>query len=278
MALPLSIFCFHTRKIMATHGLSRFYDQLWNVTIATDNDADGNRILSEEMRINLTGGGDYAALYKSNANTLTRSSFSLSLYPTRAVKYQEATMEKFHNCSNLIFYQTRESESVNNASPYRFAPVNNKTVVEGLPKSSLGFGLPPDEWLKQFADSKYCLNVRGDTPHSHSLLRAVKLGCIPVVVAEGYALFAPTLKSSVDMHDYAIFIKEKRFLSDPLGELQRLQYLPEDVVRRKIKALAFAQRVLFHDHPESLFIPAFLKEAAKAYAEHVPGPKPLPTW
>jgi hypothetical protein len=88
------------------------------------------------------------------------------------------------------------------------------------------------------------------------------------VVADSYPLYAPTLKSSVNIHYYAIFIAEKSFLSDPLSELQRrLQDLPEEFVRQKITALEFAQRVLFHYHPDSLFIPAFLKEAAKAYAD-----------
>ena len=35
-------------------------------------------------------------------------------------------------------------------------------------------------------------------------------------------------------------------------------------IETKINALAFAQRVALFDHPESLYVPAFLKEARKA--------------
>ena len=113
-------------------------------------------------------------------------------------------MEKLQNSSNLIFYQTSEQykyESRNNASPYRFAPVTNKSDVESsLHSSTVGFGLPPLGWQKQLDDSTFCVSILGDTHAAHALviiLRTVKLGCIPVVVvvADSYPLvYAPTLK------------------------------------------------------------------------------------
>jgi hypothetical protein len=72
-----------------------------------------------------------------------------------------------------------------------------------------------------------------------------------------------------DMTDYAIFISEKAFLQDPLRELHKLTDLTETEIREKLEALAFAQRVVLPDHPDSLFVPAFLRESLLAQREAV---------
>jgi hypothetical protein len=110
--------------------------------------------------------------------------------------------------------------------------------------------------------------VRGDIPHSHALLRAVKAGCIPVVVSDLYEYYAPTFRSSLDMRDFCIFIDEAHFLNDPGRTLQELDELSEDQVRAKLAGLRFAQRVVAPDHPESLFVPAFLHETDQAQKFH----------
>jgi hypothetical protein len=130
--------------------------------------------------------------------------------------------------------------------------------------SSIGLGLPPDEWLKEFTDSQFCLAIRGDTPHTHALLNAVKVGCIPVVVSDFYPMFAPTFASSLKMEDYCIFIPEKDFMIDPAESLNGLRKVSESTIRVKLDALAFAQRVVLMDHPETLFGHAFVREAVAA--------------
>jgi hypothetical protein len=72
------------------------------------------------------------------------------------------------------------------------------------------------------------------------------------------------------MHDYCIFIDEEKFIRDPQAELNKLQLLSTAEIKTKVDALAFAQRVILPDHPESLFVPAFLKEATKAMEDPVP--------
>ena len=64
------------------------------------------------------------------------------------------------------------------------------------------------------------------------LLRAVKVGCLPIVVCDSCPLYAPTLASSVSMADYAILISEQAFLADPLKELQTALQLPETTMYR----------------------------------------------
>jgi hypothetical protein len=71
------------------------------------------------------------------------------------------------------------------------------------------------------------------------------------------------------MKEYAIFIPEKAFLQDPLRELVKLTELTETEIQEKLEALAFAQRVVLPDHPESLFVPAFLRETILAQRDAV---------
>jgi hypothetical protein len=63
------------------------------------------------------------------------------------------------------------------------------------------------------------------------------------------------------MEDYSIIIDEKAFLEDPVGSLKIIQGMSSEKIKEKLKALAYAQRVSLPDHPDSLFVNAFLKEA-----------------
>ena len=64
------------------------------------------------------------------------------------------------------------------------------------------------------------------------------------------------------MSDYVIMIDEQEFVNNPWHVLHRVySELTEKQIRQKLQALEFAQRVVFPDHPDSLFVPAFLKEA-----------------
>lgn len=259
--ISLTVPLFSTEHIGLVPLQGRHYKKLWNVTVATVYDVEGSRDLLSTASANQSKAGDYDHIFAFGANPVVRSTFSLSLMPTKSVPFHEASYEKFMNSSNFVFYRSRNSTSINNATQYRWAPFN-ETVISGLPKSSIGNDLEKEEWRKQFLDSKFCLCIRGDSPHTHALIRAVKVGCIPVIVADCYALYSPILKSSVDMYDHVIFLDEARFLEDPLRELQSLQRISDVDIRMKLKALAFAQRVVIPDHPDSLFVPAFLKEAS----------------
>jgi hypothetical protein len=252
-------------KTIAGFGLPQHYGALRNVTIANDMDYAGCRELSRtDKRI------DFIDHFngKGGLGKVTRSDFSLGLMPSADVPFYQASFEKFMNSTNFLFYHVRPREFIRNSTPFRRAPLRQE-VIDGLPPSSIGSDIPYDEWKREFPSSRFCLAIRGDTPHSHALLRAVKVGCIPVVVCDSYPLYAPTFKSSVNMRDYAIFIPEKAFLEDPLRELRKLADLTETEIREKLEALAFAQRVVLPDHPESLFVPAFLRESLLAQREAV---------
>jgi hypothetical protein len=73
------------------------------------------------------------------------------------------------------------------------------------------------------------------------------------------------MKSVLNMSDYAIFIDEKKFVENPEKEMLSLLELSETEIEAKLKHLAFAQRVILMDHPNSLFVPAFLDNAISAF-------------
>ena len=147
-------------------------------------------------------------------------------------------------------------------------PTPGSAEAQTYSKSSVGFDIDPAEWKRRFADSKFCLVVRGDNPGSRALLRAIRVGCLPVVASNLYPRYAPSLKHTLDMSEYTILIDEEALLADPWGTLHRLYYsLTEAEVKRKMRNLSYAQRVVFPDHPDSLFVPAFVKEAWESLPE-----------
>ncbi len=66
------------------------------------------------------------------------------------------------------------------------------------------------------------------------------------------------------MDDYAVILNEQDLLKDTQNTLLKLNDLDDEYIESKIEHIKFVQRVWFHDHPESLFVRAFLKEALHA--------------
>jgi hypothetical protein len=259
LALNSAPFAHEHRQDVQRIGFTMdFYEALSNCTIVHAYDDFACANLSSRGL-----GGDYKNLFAEAQYTLSNSGFSVGLLAEPNLTSVPATYDKFQSSANFLFYRTRLNSSFYNSTVYRHAPL---TVMDELPQpSSVGFDLPPDQWLREISNSKFCIAGRGDTPHTHALLRSVKVGCIPVVVSDWYPEYAPTFASTLDMRDFCIFIDEKRFLVDPGGELRALEQLPESTIRSKIRALAFAQKVVAWDHPESVFVQAFLRESVTAF-------------
>ncbi len=119
--------------------------------------------------------------------------------------------------------------------------------------------------MERFISSKFCLVFRGDDPLSHALLRAVKVGCIPVVISDYMPIIAPTFKTSLDIREFSIFLNEQAFLYNPQQQLSSLQDISEVEIRTKLIALRYAQQITCPDHPDSLFLPALLREADASF-------------
>ena len=202
---------------------------------------------------------------KDKNNPLSRRSVSVGLgMNNKDMNLSFASVEKFHNSSNFIFYQSRTTPFFHNSTIYRHAPMNVTQDSGSFPKSCIGWGLDPETWNHEYKNSKFCLVVRGDSPHSKALWRIIRVGCIPVIASNHLPIYAPMFKSTLNMSDYAVIVDEEDLVNDPTMTLLKLNNMTEDEIRVKIMHLAFAQRVIFTDHPRSLFVSAFLKEATLA--------------
>ena len=146
--------------------LSRWYGRLANVTVATGQD----HIASQRAyaRGQLVG-NDYEELFKE-MRPVVHHMFSIGLGEgSTDFAIHKATMKKFLNSTFFIFYRTRTSGSLHNSTRFRHAPVNTTSLSDGLFLSNIGFDISREEWLKSFSASKFCLVIRGDSPHTHAL-------------------------------------------------------------------------------------------------------------
>lgn len=270
--------CFPLFKDYRMGGsIAEHYDKLENMTLVQSWDPNG-------IKKALDDGYDFHEYqeYFTNFQPITHSSISVGLgtRPNSSViplpdfkigSYEKiplvlASMEKWRNASNFVFYHTRTTPSFfANSTIYRHVAVTNVTM-SNLPKSSIGWDMASNEqWLKEYMDSKFCLVIRGDSPHSKAFIRSIRVGCIPVIVADCLPIYAPVLKSTLNMSDYAVMLDEKKFVENPESQLLTLLDLDESEISNKIKHLAFAQKVMMLDHPGSLFVPALLHEAVETF-------------
>jgi Exostosin family len=240
--------------------LSEHYPKLWNVTMGKVFDQEGCAAAAEN---GLLEGNDFKDRMLDGAIPMSRSTFSMNLIPLPTFPFVPASLEKFQTASWDCFYHSRQEPSLNNSTHYRHALLN-ETRIQALPRCSLGFDIPPNLWLQRFQSSRFCLVIRGDDPMSRSLLRAVKVGCIPVIISDLFEYYAPTFKRSIAVSAYSILIPEYEFRTDPVAAVLKLNTVSDDVIVEKLKYLALAQRLLLPDHPQSLFVPALLYEAWEA--------------
>ena len=251
-------------------SLFQFYDQLWNITVADCKSRQGIESLYQEGKHS-----DFMHFFEYERIRVTRSSFSVGMIPNKRIPLIAPSSGKFYNSSYFIFYHTRPTNFWSpHSDAFRRAALN-ESVVRGLPSSSIGYDIDSSEWGRRLISSKFCLVIRGDDPGSHALYRSVKVGCIPVVVSDAYPDYSPAMPSILNIEDYCIFIPESDFMKDPVGELANLANLPDRLIAEKLQALAWAQRVVIPDHPESLFVPAFLWESQKAMKMELPHQHPL---
>ena len=258
---------FNKRYSAFIPALSRNYRLLENVTVANNYDPFGclhmNNLLSQDPSIK----NDFKGLYEDEMPET--NAFALGFGYNRPFPVQFVTLAKFNASKYYVFHHTREEEFGYGSTRYRRALLNANDT-ESLPFSSIGHDISKKDWESAILSSKFCLIIRGDTPHSHSLMTAVRAGCIPVIVSDNYQAYAGPFKSSLSTSDFSIYIDEASFLRNPVGELGKLQDLSLELIKGKLEQLAMAQTVLMPDHPQSLFVQAFVREAIASRANVLP--------
>jgi Exostosin family len=280
------------------YDVVRHYSILWNVTIGKVFDTKGcqNATAWNTHRVNNVSSSpfllhDFYKPLQMAAVPMSRSSFSLDSIPLPSFPYIPASYEKLQNSTYLCFYRSRKAPSLFQSTPYRHAlldltiqrtiqkklmglsqkPISEQTTqYPTSPSCSLGREIRnPQLWMEHFSSSKFCFVIRGDSPMSRSHLRAVKVGCIPVIVSDTLPYYSPIFTSSgISIEDYSIMITEKEFLLDPVATVLFLSQLEETYLRTKLNYLALAQRLFFPDHPQSLFVPALIQEMDNVMKDH----------
>ncbi len=257
------IFDFHRRKNVR---FGKLYNVVSNMTVARGDDhyvARFAHLHNITPTIHFRG---FDTLF-STTQPVTQYTFSVGL-GGQAVNLPliQPTWNKFQQSSLFLFYHTRTSPPFQcDSGTFREAPIMNVSST-ALPRSSIGWSIPWEQWNREIVDSKFCLVVRGDTPHSHSLFNVIKVGCIPVVISDWYPFYAPPFPATLDMRDFCIFISEGDFINNPEETLTDLRNISDHVIKEKLKALQWAQRVMMVDHPNSLFVPAFIREALNSFS------------
>lgn len=188
-----------------------------------------------------------------------------------SIPYSPVTMESWSQKRFWFFYHTTEGPSVCNSTLFRHAFFSNETKP-GLFKHqpvTIGTDIPKTEWQEKIADSKFCLVIRGDTPGSRSLQRAIRAGCIPLVISDSLPVFQSLYSKTLHYSDFALLVKEESFINDPVGSLDKAVSLlsPSDL-KHKLKGLCLMQRIIAVDKPDSLFVPAFSREIVETMKEN----------
>ena len=264
--ISLNWLAFNPRYVEYFPALSRNYKKLRNISVAHHFDPHGAR----KLFLNYTGtmsnnsGKGFSLLYSMEQQAITET-FCIGLGHDRPIRIFSPSYDRFESSEFFLFYHSRDTSEAPfgfGSTRYRDAAILNTTVLNNLPPSNIGNDIGKSMWKLGIVSSQFCLVVRGDTPHSHSLLYSIRAGCIPVVVSDDYETYGGIFRSVLSMSDFCIFVKEQDFLLDPLKELQGLMTLSRSLVEALLANIAMAQRILFADHPESLFVPAFLTELA----------------
>lgn len=232
----------------------KWYPRLENVTLADYKDRYASQYLANQNP-------SYAKTWTPYSN-VTRSMFVVGQGIEDLFPLQRASLQRFQQSRFFLFYRTRPRGSQHNSTIFRHAPLH--LDQELLAPSSIGNDLPFAVWKEHLLGARFCLIIRGDDPTSHALLRTLRAGCIPVVISDFFQEIGGPLPLTLHMNDFCIFIPEEEFISDPLDSLLKLRSLPDPELQSKIAGVNFAQQVMFPEHPNSLFVPAFLREAESA--------------
>jgi len=177
--------------------------------------------------------------------------------------YHPIDMKSWNNKTFWFFYHSRIQASLCNSTQFRHAFFTNETKPAYFDHQpvSIGPDIPPEQWIQEFSDSKFCLVIRGDTPGSRALNRAIRAGCMPLIVSDALPIYQPIYHKTLEYDNFALLVGDDEFLKDPIGSLDKaVASLSLTKLRSKIEGLRLMQRIVTADQPDSLFVPAFARE------------------
>lgn len=237
------------------------YEKIYNVTSVKEQDIHMWYTI-QKAQTAVKDGWDIA--YPEIPMTKYSWSFSFAATASNSEYTRQLVDTIIHNYTQVkpyhFFYHSRNDTFWNNSTQFRHAPMRSDVLQQLRQPSSVGYDIPADQWQYDFVHSKFCITIRGDNPQSRALWRSIRAGCIPIIISDMWKYFAPVYRSFLSFEDYTIVIDEQEFLKDPAGSLNSAINLTNIQLQDKVQALALAQQMILIDHPQSLFVQAFIRE------------------
>lgn len=154
------------------------------------------------------------------------------------------SFEEWEQRNNTVFYQGGGSAYAWGGTRVRLAPLNQ--TFANLTGVRVGKGLPHKEWLAGFENAKFCLVMRGDTPSSHSLYNAIRVGCIPVIISDTLPLFGLPFTTQLPWSLFTIMFSEEIFIIDSHAVARLLWQLPRKHLQRLLENLLSIRPALMY--------------------------------
>jgi hypothetical protein len=162
-----------------------------------------------------------------------------------SLHHLQPTFEEWRKRKNTVFHYTSSKEFLWNATNLRRTPVNhNLSRISGV---QVGLDKPQQEWLSELEQSKFCLVMRGDTPSSHGLINAIKVGCVPVILSDSFQLVGQPFPTQLPWSLFTVALSEQAFAADPYAVLRFLWQFPVRYQQSLLKHLKQSQSALLYE-------------------------------
>ena len=122
----------------------------------------------------------------------------------------------------------------------------------------------PEQYKDELQNSKFCLILRGDDPHTSRFYDAIAAGCIPVIISDGFHLTVAPFSKQINYESFTITIPESMWQIGPnadiWGSLHFVLNMPSNERVRLLRALVKHRKSLLWVHPLSDTATKILKE------------------
>ena len=112
-----------------------------------------------------------------------------------------------------------------------------------------------EQYKDELQNSKFCLILRGDDPHTSRFYDALAAGCIPVIISDGFHLVVAPFAKQINYESFTITIPESMWHMGPnadiWGSLHFVFNMPSNDRVRLLRALVRHRKSLLWVHPLS---------------------------
>jgi hypothetical protein len=121
-------------------------------------------------------------------------------------------------------------------------------VAQHLPKESNlvsnDHATTPEQYAQEISNSKFCLVLRCDDPHTSRFVDAVAAGCIPVIISDGFHLVVAPFPRVLNYAGFSVTIPESMWLKDSITSARFAYNWPTAVTKQLHRGLMEARPTL----------------------------------